>query len=536
MKLPKQSFHSSYRGPRNTRNSQKSRLPFFLTAGIGAAAVLSLGIWGIVSLFSLPGPETISHASSKETVLSFDPAPEEDAGLSITVNGISSEGMTRQEFLQALKAQYPWNLSVLCQGETVPLPDIAWEQLPELVHGMFEEAAAGGPDIYILNFPNLRQRLEEEARILAQKWNVPAQNSGLSGFDNGFTFAESRSGTALNEEKLVSDILAAFEQGDLNAVIHAEFLEIPPELSLSAAKEQYRTLASFTTETTSNEKRNTNVRLAAEALNGTILQPGEEFSFNAAVGQRTAEKGYQSAAAYSGGEVVQEIGGGVCQISSTLYRAAFQSGMAITYRRSHTFEPNYVTPGQDAAISWGQPDFRFVNTSDFPVGIRASYANRKATVSIYGIPVLDEGITWDLDSEKVGEAPLPEPVYIEDPTLPPATEVVEKAGTPGSQWVTYKVVYQNGVEIQRTEDHSKTYKGHAPVIRRNTSPASETEALPEDYVTDETAQSTEALPDGTTEPLPGETAESPVPLPGETAEAAESHFEETAAAIPGDAG
>ena len=94
----------------------------------------------------------------------------------------------------------------------------------------------------------------------------------------------------------------------------------------------------------------------------------------------------------------------------------------ITFRRSHTFEPNYVTPGQDAAISWEQPDFRFVNTSSAPIGIRASYADRKATVSIYGIPVLEEGVSWDLYSEKVEELPPPEPEYAEDPSLEPGTE------------------------------------------------------------------------------------------------------------------
>lgn len=234
------------------------------------------------------------------------------------------------------------------------------------------------------------------------------------------------------------------------------------------AKEQYKTIAAFTTETTSNQKRNTNVRLAAEALNGTIVQPGEEFSFNQAVGQRTAEKGYQEAAAYSSGAVVQEIGGGVCQISSTLYRAAFNAGMEITFRRSHTFEPNYVTPGQDAAISWEQPDFRFVNTSSAPIGIRASYADRKATVSIYGLPVLEEGVSWDLYSEKVEELPPPEPEYAEDPSLEPGTEKVVKAAVPGSRWDTYKVISKDGEERERILDHSKTYKGHAAVIHRNT--------------------------------------------------------------------
>ena len=93
--------------------------------------------------------------------------------------------------------------------------------------------------------------------------------------------------------------------------------------------------------------------------------------------------------------------------------------MEITFRRSHTFEPNYVTPGQDAAISWEQPDSCFVNTSSAPIGIRASYADRKATVSIYGLPVLEEGVSWDLYSEKVEELPPPEPEYAEDPHLNP---------------------------------------------------------------------------------------------------------------------
>ena len=197
------------------------------------------------------------------------------------------------------------------------------------------------------------------------------------------------------------------------------------------------------------------------------------------------------------GEVVQELGGGVCQISSTLYRVAFQSGMEITYRRSHTFEPNYVTPGQDATISWDLPDFRFVNTSESAIGIRASYSNQKASVSIYGIPVLEEGVTWDLYSEKVEDLDPPEPTYIEDPTLDPGTEKLEKAGSQGSTWVTYKVILKDGVEVERIKDHEKTYKGHAPVIRRNTgtvkldpaetespaeTPAPTVDGMPEDYV------------------------------------------------------
>ena len=339
------------------------------------------------------------------------------------------------------------------------------------VNGISADKNGGEYTFSVEDSEDLQSAAAKAAADAAAKWDVKAKNGSISEYDaatDKFLFADGAPGKAVNQEKLIKDLVEAATSGNYDAVIQAEVNESQPELSAANAKEQYKTLSTFTTETTANEKRNTNVKLAARAINGTIVQPGEEFSFNKVVGQRTAEKGYQEAAAYSGGEVVQEPGGGVCQVSSTMYRVAFQSGMQITFRRSHTFEPNYVTPGQDAAISWDIPDFRFINTSKAAIGIRANYSNRKMTVSFYGVPVLEDGITWSLESEKTDELPPPEPTYVEDPTLDPGTEVTQKAATNGSRWVTYKIVSKNGTVIEKTEDHAKTYKGHAAVIRRNT--------------------------------------------------------------------
>ena len=379
--------------------------------------------------------------------------------------------MNRQKALETTLNHTPWSMSVTLGEKTYPVSNLYQIQAEKLLDTICTQEEPGE---YTVDMENLEELAAKEASACADLWDTAPKNSGPESFDiqtGSFVFGESLPGTAVNQEKLSEDILEAVKNRDYDAVIPAETSQVPAEVTKAEAKEKYKTLASFTTETTSNAKRNTNVRLAAQALNGTILQPGEEFSFNQVIGQRTEEKGYQAAAAYNSGAVVQEVGGGVCQISSTLYKVVFQSGMKITFRRSHTFEPNYVTPGQDATISWEEPDFRFVNTSKGPIGIRASYSNQKASVSIYGLPVLEEGITWDLDSKKVEEMELLPPVYEEDPTLEPGQEIVKSAGTKGSRWVTYKVVYQNGKEIERTEDHSKTYKGHAPVIRRNTSGA-----------------------------------------------------------------
>ena len=135
---------------------------------------------------------------------------------------------------------------------------------------------------------------------------MKAKNGSISEYDaatDKFLFADGAPGKAVNQEKLIKDLVEAATSGNYDAVIQAEVNESQPELSAANAKEQYKTLSTFTTETTANEKRNTNVKLAARAINGTIVRPGEEFSFNKVVGQRTAEKGYQEAAAYSGGDV-----------------------------------------------------------------------------------------------------------------------------------------------------------------------------------------------------------------------------------------
>ena len=432
-----------------------------------------------------------SETSAPETVFSAD---------SLLVNGIDLSGLSRQEAREAILAAYPWNISVSYQGDLYPLDDLIAPALDSFLDRLCSGDPSGTYSFTPASESAFAQAASAAAEQLAKKIDKPAENSSISGYDastDRFIFSDGSNGLELDQEKLIGEITDAVSEGRLDAELEAAVHETSPELSAEEARNQYQLLASFTTETTDNAKRNTNVRLAAEALNGTIVKSGAEFSFNDTVGERTAEKGYQEAAAYNSGEVVQEIGGGVCQISSTLYHTVFQAGMQITYRRSHTFEPNYVTPGQDAAISWRLPDFRFINTSSAAIGIRASYENRQATVAIYGIPVLEEGVTLSLESEKTEELPPPEPTYIEDQTLTPGTEIVEKSASNGSHWVTYKIVSKNGKVTERIKDHEKTYKGHAAVIRRNTSGtvlapeetsvpettvAPTVDGMPEDYV------------------------------------------------------
>ncbi|MBR2880281.1 MAG: VanW family protein, partial [Oscillospiraceae bacterium] len=129
-----------------------------------------------------------------------------------------------------------------------------------------------------------------------------------------------------------------------------------------------------------------NVRKAVAAVNGVILLPGEEFDYNTTLGKRTPENGYLMAGAYSGGQTVQEYGGGICQISSMVYYCSLYANLEISSRTCHYFKVLYLPLGLDATVSWGGPEFRFVNNRDFPIKIEASVTddNKKVEMKIIG--------------------------------------------------------------------------------------------------------------------------------------------------------
>ena len=137
----------------------------------------------------------------------------------------------------------------------------------------------------------------------------------------------------------------------------------------------------------SSWNRVNNVSLAAQKIHDVILYPGQSFSYNETLGQRTWDAGFREAAAYANGEVVQELGGGICQVSSTLYWCAMKANLKILERMNHMFSVGYIEPGMDATVSWGGPDFRFENNRTFPVAIVSYVENGMLTVQIWGTNV-----------------------------------------------------------------------------------------------------------------------------------------------------
>ncbi len=202
------------------------------------------------------------------------------------------------------------------------------------------------------------------------------------------------------------------------------------------------TLASTSTSLNSgNRPRTNNVRLAASFINGTILNPGEEFSYNGVVGQRTAARGFQSAGAYMNGRVVDEVGGGVCQPSSTLYMAVLRADLEVTERRNHSFTVSYTPLGEDATVSWGTQDFKFKNSTNYPIIIYASQSGGSMNIQIKGTNI--DGKKVKTSHEVIQTKPF-QTVYKNDDTLAAGTTRVDQSGSTGYKVITYKTITVNG--------------------------------------------------------------------------------------------
>ena len=217
-----------------------------------------------------------------------------------------------------------------------------------------------------------------------------------------------------------------------------------------------------------NKNRTTNLILAAQKINGTVLLPGEEFSYNKIVGERTISAGFKEAAVYSNGQVVDGLGGGICQISSTLYDAVIYANLSVTERRNHQFVTSYLPAGKDATVVWGSQDFKFVNTRKYPIRIEATVNGGVATITIWG---LKEEVEYDITIETKKIATIAYTTqYIQDPSLPIGKEVVQQAGSNGRKVEAYKVVKLNGKVVSTTLLSKDTYNAMKRIVRVGTKP------------------------------------------------------------------
>ena len=304
--------------------------------------------------------------------------------------------------------------------------------------------------------------------------NVDAVNNGLKKENNEFVFVPGQTGYEVNIVESVYKISDYITQDwDGNP---AELALITDIVEPRGTKEELAQvtdlLGSFTTDfSTSDEGRIKNLTNGSSKLNGTLLYPGEELSVYEICHPFTVENGYGVGGAYQNGVVIDSVGGGICQVSSTLYNAVIRAELEVTMRYSHSMTVSYVEPSDDAAIAGTYKYFRFVNNQDYPIYIEGYCANKKVTFNIYGKETRPSNRKVRFESEIVSQEPATIQFNLNG-TLPIGYINVDQGAHLKTAARLWKIVTVDGVEQSREIFNKSSYVGSPRMITVGTAGAS----------------------------------------------------------------
>lgn len=325
---------------------------------------------------------------------------------------------------------------------------------------------------------------EPDYETIAETWNVEAVNASYDVETE--SVLEGTDGYSLSTETMAALLEAAAEGETVQVpitILTPEIDKATMEASLFAD-----VLSSKSTAHTSNSGRTTNLTLACEAINGTVVQPGETFSFNDVVGERTAEKGYQAATVYAGdGTNDEQLGGGICQVASTIYYCTLYANLEVVERTEHMYRVEYIDYGIDATIYWGSLDYKFKNNTDYPIKIEANVSGGYVNITFYGTKTDDTYVVMEV--EQTSTTPYDE-VIVVDETKPVGYSEVTQTAYTGYTYVSYRCIYAaDGTLISRTQEATSVHNKRDRII--TVGPDAETTA------TEETVEETETVEEET---------------------------------------
>ena len=411
----------------------------------------------------------------------------------VSIDKLDVSGMTREEALAALES-YEKNLG----GQSIKLgigDNVIEAKLSDLGvtfdnEDLVDEAIGVGHAGNIVKrykdqkdlqhsgktFPLSWQTNEDTVRTYVEnnctKYDKKAQNASLTRENGAFNFVAGTEGLELNVDsavRTISDYLENSWTSDNTAVLNLETQVTEPEGSAEELANIKDLLGSFTTSfSTSGSNRCKNVSSGASHINGTVLYPGEEFSAYETVSPFTEANGYAMAGSYLNGEVVDSMGGGICQVSTTLYNAVLRAELNVTERSPHSMTVHYVDLSEDAAIAGTYKDFKFVNSTEYPIYIEGyTTSDKKITFNIYGKETRDKNRTISFESQIVSETPATT-ILQEDAGQGIGYKAVSSKGSSSYVAELYKIVKVNGVETDRIKVNKSTYKGTNRVVTYGT--------------------------------------------------------------------
>lgn len=444
-----------------------------------------IGISLIVLLAILIGGIIVYYFSIKENVRQWG----SKIYPGITIENTDVSGKTKEEAEQLLKDKFgeailDKKLIVKAENDQIeinykdldPSYNIVDVVSEALNYGknlnLFEQnllTKKGTDKSYKLEFKFNEEKLKEFEEQLTKKVDKDPKNSTIRINRGNISITDSSNGRKINQEemdKLIKESINGNVEETIEVNVPVE--TVKPTRSKSELSEVDGKIATFTTDySSSTENRATNVEIAVKAINGKLLMPGETFAYNETVGPRTKARGFKDAAVFVGDKVEDGIGGGICQVSTTLYRAVMNAGIKSVERKNHSMKTSYSPVGLDAVVAWGYLDYKFKNTYDFPIYIEGIASNRKITFNIYGNVKGMGGKSYGLEAGPV--TTLNAKVNrVNDSNLPSGTEKWEKKPVDGYKVSSYLVTYQNGKQINREFIATDNYIKSDGVLRVGT--------------------------------------------------------------------
>lgn len=299
-----------------------------------------------------------------------------------------------------------------------------------------------------------QEKLNEILNSIKKSENIIAQNAMIKRINGTFDITEGNNGSIIDETVLNEDIsqILNLDKNESTLV----FNETVPQYT-SEAYSNFVLIGTYSTKYNINSTdRNKNLAQACNKINNTVLFPGEVFSTNEKFGETTIENGYAMSNIIVNNELVEGVGGGVCQISSTLYNAVLRAELPIVERVNHSLQVSYAPIGFDATLANPYIDFKFENNQDTPILVNAYIDRGKATVNIYGEEIHDSSRSLVFRSELVSTTEATT-TYVDDNTIPKGQEVIKTTPLNGQVIDTYKDVYENGKLIETDYIARSTY-------------------------------------------------------------------------------
>ena len=288
-----------------------------------------------------------------------------------------------------------------------------------------------------------KDKLKSYIEGLSKNINVSMKNASIKIENSNIKIQKDEEGVNLQVDESLNNAINELEKG--NTLINLVVEKIQPDVKEESLEKVDTMLGTYSTKFDSSVSgRSHNVALAAKSTSDVILMPGESFSYNEHTGTRTISNGYKNAPVIVQGVVQEGIGGGVCQVSSTLYNAVLYAGLEIESIKNHSIPSSYVPKGRDATVSDGAIDFIFKNNLKYPVYIKNSVYGNTLTCTIYGSNEDKQKIEILTNTDSVSEAPIKK---VDDPTLPKGEEKQLEAGRKGYTVSTYRIYKDNNGNV-----------------------------------------------------------------------------------------